>query len=84
MLAMRTPFATHADHSVSPTHLEVTMREAIVVNVAYYIDEKGRRPFIDWVKSLDPDMAETVHDAVEKRRVGNTGGSKRSAAEFTS
>ena len=52
------------------------MREAIVVSVAYYIDGKGRRPFIDWVESLDPDTAEMVHYAVEKRRVGNTGGSK--------
>ena len=51
------------------------MRESVEVTVGYYIDEKGRRPYIDWVKSLDRAAAEIVAFAVRKRRNGNTGNS---------
>ena len=51
------------------------MRESVEVSVEYYTDERGRKPFIDWMKSLDPAAAETILYAVYKRRNGNTGNS---------
>ena len=52
------------------------MRESFEVCVEYYVDEKGRWPFIDWVESLDPTEAEVIAFAVRKRRDGNTGNFK--------
>ena len=52
------------------------MRESVEVGVAYYVDGRGRRPFIDWLESLDPAAVEAVLYAVKKRRNGNTGNSK--------